>query len=84
MKKRALIISIFVLTGCTTDSVAWFWNNGFGISDKELKIYYECLDIAEKQMRPNPNKWVGDKDQQEWLGELTSRAAQVCREKREN
>lgn len=81
IKMIAVLTLMIPLSGCM-DTFTKFWNNtGFEVSDKEKDIYRECGKIVKKQMRPNPNKWVGDKEQREWNTEFANRVGQCSIEK---
>ncbi|QGM80847.1 hypothetical protein A6A10_05235 [Otariodibacter oris] len=82
MKMIAVLALMIPLSGCM-DTFTRFWNNtGFELSGKEKEIYDICFEEVEKQMRPDPNKWVGDKEQREWDTEFANRLGQ-CTYKRE-
>ncbi|WP_132024850.1 hypothetical protein [Bisgaardia hudsonensis] len=84
MQMIAVLALMIPLSGCM-DTFTKFWNSAGAannLSDKEKEIYRECDEIVEKQMRPNPNKWVGDKEQQKWLAEFANRTGQCIYEKK--
>lgn len=83
MFRLIVILSSLSLSGCMSDTLNHYWNDGFPSSEKEDALFKKCFDETLKIMRPEPKGYPGSPEVQAWLREFIQGISQ-CEKNHKN